>query len=75
MVISYSGGKGGDGQVGVSLWRQGQPHGLAGVIQVPSEIRARWDAKQKQARFKDIFEVVAIGPLLILVNFENELRG
>ena len=45
------------------------------MIRVPSEIRARWNEKQKQARFNDIFEVEAIGPLLILENFESELRG
>ena len=28
-----------------------------------------------QARFNDIFEVEAIGPLLILENFGNELKG
>ena len=72
-VISYSDGEGACGQVGIALWQQGQSIGRAGVVRVPEELRKAWDPNQKEGRFNDIYHVEAIGPLLVLMNFANEL--
>ena len=75
VVISYSDGEGAQGQVGIALWRQGYPIGRAGVISIPPDLRSRWDERQKLCRFNDIYEVEAVGPLLVLHNFGRELAG
>ena len=74
-MISYSDGEGAGAQVGIALWRQGQEIGRAGVINIPDSLRAEWDSKKKMNRFNDIFEVEAVGPLLVLHNFGAELVG
>ena len=45
------------------------------MIKVPRSLRRKWDDAQKQSRFNDIYEVEAIGPLLILHNWGQELAG
>ena len=69
------GDEGAGGQVGVAVWRQGNERGRAGVLKVPESLRAQWDKHRKQSRFNDIYEVEAIGPLLVLHNFSDELYG
>ena len=75
VVISYSDGEGAGGQVGIALWKQGQSLGRAGVIKIPDDLRSEWDAQRKEGRFNDICEVEAVGHLLVLHNFEDELAG
>ena len=73
VVISYSDGEGADGQVGIAVWRQGELMGRAGVTRVPEDLRAKWDTERKLDRHNDIFEVEAVGPLLVLHNFSEVL--
>ena len=73
VMISYSDGEGKNGQVGISIWEQGHTVGRAGVIRVPPDVRMRWDAKRSGGRHNDIFEVEAIGPLLVAINFPDML--
>ena len=47
----------------------------AGVLQVPEEVRMLWDRAQSRGRFNDIFEVEAIGPLVILDSYAELMRG
>ena len=75
VTISYSDGEGAFGQIGVAIWRQGCAIGRAGVIRVPKEVRDRWDPKRKCGRYNDIFEVEALGPLVVLTNFADVVRG
>ena len=72
-VIAYSDGEGKYGQVGIAVWQQGRRIGRAGVVRVPEELRDIWDPTKKQSRYNDIFQVEAIGPLLILLNFPDVL--
>ena len=58
-----------------ALWKQGCPIGRAGVISIPPDLRSRWDGERKLGRFNDIYEVEAVGPLLVLHNFGLELAG
>jgi len=74
VVISYSDGEGKYGQVGVAIWTQGNPIARAGAVRVPPSIRLSWDRKQTRNRHNDIFEVEAVGPLVILHNFADELK-
>ena len=75
VVFSYSDGEGTSGQAGVAIWEQGQSIGRAGVVQIPPELRAKWDPVKKEGRFNDIFGVEAVGPLLVLHNFQEVLAG
>ena len=75
VVVSYSDGEGAQGQVGIALWKQGCPIGRAGVIRIPPDLRTQWDGERKLGRFNDIYEVEAVGPLLVLHNFGRELAG
>ena len=58
-----------------ALWKQGCPIGRAGVISIPPDLRSQWDGERKLGRFNDIYEVEAVGPLLVLHNFGLELAG
>ena len=49
--------------------------GRAGVTRVPEDLRAKWDTERKLDRHNDIFEVEAVGPLLVLHNFGDVLAG
>ena len=44
-------------------WSEGLALPLAGVWYVPMEVRMLWDRQRRNARFNDIFEVEAVGPL------------
>ena len=69
VVVSYSDGEGsGDG--GVAVWHPALPKPRAAFLQVPWMLRRLW-ALQSSRTFKgtdqrDIFEIEAIGPLLLL---------
>ena len=75
VVISYSDGEGAGAQVGVAVWRQGQRIGRAGIVRVPDEVRKKWDPARSHGRPNDIFEIEAVGPLVVLHNFADAVRG
>ena len=52
----------------IALRAQGQKMARAGV-RIPDDLRTQWDDKRKGNRFNDIYEVEAVGPLLVLANF------
>ena len=75
LVISYSDGEGADAGVGIAAWcseRIGKIP-LAGFLEVPDEVRCLWSAQRasfiEDGELKDIAEIEAIGPLLILHNW------
>ena len=45
------------------------------MVRVPVELRNFWDPEQKESRHNDIFQVEAIGPLFVLLNFPEVLAG
>ena len=47
----------------------------AGVIRVPEEVRIWWDHQKNLGRLSDIFEIEAVGPLVLLENFPDLFRG
>ena len=73
--MSYSDGEGTDGQIGVAFWEAGRQHPIAGVIRVPVELRDLWDRQRRRERYNDIFEVEAVGPLLLVYNFPETFRN
>ena len=73
VMISYSDGEGSYAQVGIALWAQGQKMARAGVVRIPDDLRTHWDSKRKGNRKNDIYEVEAVGPLLVLANFGVDL--
>ena len=46
----------------------------AGVLRVPEEVRILWDQQKNLGRFNDIFEIEAIGPLILLESFPDLFR-
>ena len=61
--------KGSDAGVGVALWESGTQVARAGVLRVQEEVRILWDRQKSLGRFNDIFEIEAVGPLVLLENF------
>ena len=47
----------------------------AGVLRVPEEVRTLSDRQKNLGRFNDIFEIEAVGPLVLLENFPDMFRG
>ena len=43
------------------------------MVRIPDDLRTQWDSKWKGNRFHDIYEVEAVGPLLVLANFGVDL--
>ena len=74
-IISYSDGEGSEAGVGVALWESGTQVVRAGVLRVPEEVRILWDRQKNLGRFNDIFEIEAVGPLVLLENFPDLFRG
>ena len=72
VFLSYSDGEGEGAGVGVALWC---PDGtiVGGYIAVPGEVREVWSRAATAGDHYDIFEIEAIGPALILHNFERYL--
>ena len=70
VFLSYSDGEGEGAGVGVALWC---PDGsiVGGYIVVPQEARETWSRAATAGDFYDIFEIEAIGPALVLHNFEH----
>lgn len=70
VYLSYSDGEDEGAGVGVALWC---PDGtiVGGYMVVPPEVRETWSRAATAGDFYDIFEIEAIGPALILHNFEH----
>ena len=74
-VVSYSDGEGSEsGGVGCALWFAPNTPPKAGFIKVPHVVRRLWRIQRKQV-WRDIFELEAIGPLLILVAWGSLMEG
>ena len=74
MAISYSDGEGDTAGVGVALWLPGGDC-IGGYLRVPSSLRLMWSKKRSLEETRDIFQVEAVGPLLILHNWGHMIRG
>ena len=59
----------------MALWIQGHSEPLAGVLEVPVEVRQLWDTQMCRGRHNDIFEIEGVGPLVILENYPELLKG
>ena len=70
-IVSYSDGEGSEARIGVALGENETQVVRAGVLRVPEEVRILWDHQKNLGRFSDIFEIEAIGPLILLVNFPD----
>ena len=73
VVISHSDGKSSYAQVGIALSAQGQKMARAGIVRIPDDLRTQWDSKRKGNRYNDVYEVEAVGQLLVLANFGVDL--
>ena len=51
----YSDSEGDKGGVGVARWVQGHSEPVAGVLEVPVEVRQLWDTQMCRGRHTDIF--------------------
>ena len=70
-LLSYSDGEGAQAGVGIGLWIPGNPTPLAAYVKIPREIRLLW--AQQQATPTDIYQIEAIGPLLVLATWPNHM--
>ena len=74
-AVSYSDGEGADAGVGIALWLPGR-RAIAGFLEVPDLVRTIWQrAPRVQNDERDIYEVEAVGPLLVLHNWGQLLDG
>ena len=74
-AISYSDGEGADAGVGVAIWSPRCKEGpLAAYLKVPAEVRKMWDRSENSTR-RDIYEIEAIGPLVVLCTFPRLVQG
>ena len=73
LAISCSDGEGGKAGVGIALLL---PSGdvLGGYIRVPDALRQHWTQRSSLVEARDIFEIEAVGPLLVLWNWGNMLK-
>ena len=73
--VSCSDGEGSKAGVGVASWKNGTQVVRAGVHRVPGEVRMLWDGQKKLGCFNGIFEIEAVGPLVLLENFPDLFQG
>ena len=74
-AVSYSDGEGADAGVGIALWVPGS-RAIAGFLEVPDAVRTIWQRGPRvQDDERDIYEVEAVGPLLVLHNWGHLLDG
>ena len=45
------------------------------MLHVPLEVRRLWDKQRTRNRWNDIFEIEAVGPLVLLENYPEALEG
>ena len=75
-VLSYSDGEGDDAGVGVAVWFPDDHTPAAGYCRVPAELRALWSRQRGRGMlYNDIFEIEAVGPLLILDQWGRRMRN
>ena len=75
LVLSYSDGEGSNAGVGVAVWGSALPRPLAAYVKVPREVRMYWSACASSAPANDIYEIEAIGPLVVLATWPRLLQG
>ena len=73
-IVSYSDGEGSEAGIGVALWENETQEVRAGVLRVPEEVRILWDHQKNLGRSNDIFEIEAIGLLILLQKFPDMFR-
>ena len=74
LVITYSDGEGSLAGVGVAIWAPGEkPQG--GYMKTPQVMRRLW-SRQKQGAQEDhdIYEIEALGPVLVLATWPHLLK-
>ena len=69
--MSYSDGEG-TGGVGVAVWASDLDVPLAAYLKIPREIRRYWQQAEED---RDIFEVEAVGPLMVLATWPRLMQG
>ena len=74
-IVSYGDGEGSEAGVGVAFWENKTQVVRAGVLRLPEEVRILWDRQKNSGRFNEIFEIEAVGPLVLLENFPDMFRG
>ena len=67
MAVSYSDGEGEAAGVGVALSLP-SGHSRAGYLRVPDALRRTWTEQRNLVDARDIFQIEAVGPLLVLSN-------
>ena len=74
LAVSYSDGEGESAGVGCGLWL---PNGtiLGGYLRVPDLVRKMWAKWESLEGVRDIFQIEAVGPLLILWNWGHLFRN
>ena len=77
LVITYSDGEGADAGVGVAVWAAAcaPDEALAGYMAMPSVIRRLWSRQRANTDLNDIYQIEAIGPLLVLTTWPEILRN
>ena len=73
-VVSYSDGEGRDAGVGISLYVPGH-RPRAAFLKVPTAVRALWKMQRGRTAKKDIFEIEGIGPLAVMCQWPDLIRG
>ena len=61
--------------VGVAVWGSALPKPLAAFVRVPREVRLYWSASASSPLANDIYEIEAIGPLVVLATWPRLLQG
>ena len=75
ICISYSDGEGELAGVGIAVWSPRNRYvPVAAYMQIPSEVRELWSMGNGTNR-SDIFQIEAVGPLLVLSTFPNMVRN
>ena len=74
-AVSYSDGEGCEAGVGVAVWTSDLVRPVAAYLKVPREIRTYWRSSDADSVRHDIFEVEAIGPLVVLATWPRLMQG
>ena len=74
LVISYSDGEGAMAGIGCAIWAPGEkPQG--GYMRTPASVRRLWSRQKKGADAEhDIYEIEALGPVLVLATWPHLLK-
>ena len=73
LAVSYSDGEGDNAGVGVALWLP-NGHTIAGYVRVPDVLRKLWTQRTSLEEARDIFQIEAVGPLLVLWNWGHMIK-